>query len=83
MAHLNLHPYSRFLAGFLRSACAIPLLGLTAIHSAQACGFTGGAGLESMIRMDDPLDILLLSVIFGACCALLPAMFRWRSSTTT
>lgn len=39
---------------------------------AQACGFTGGAGLESLFSLRDPLDILLLAVVFGAVCAFVP-----------
>lgn len=50
-------------------------LGVSSL-AAHACGYTGGAGIEGMFSLDDPLDILILSVLFGSACALAPGLLR-------
>ena len=42
--------------------------------AAQACGYTGGAGVEGMFSLDDPLDIAILSVLIGGVCAVVPGL---------
>lgn len=44
--------------------------------SAQACGYTGGAGIEGLFSFDNPFDIAILAVLFGAVCALAPGVLR-------
>lgn len=44
--------------------------------AAQACGYTGGAGVEGMFSLDDPLDIAILSVFVGGVCAVAPGLLR-------
>lgn len=45
--------------------------------AAQACGFVStDGGLASMFCIDDPLNILILSVLVGGICAIVPGLLR-------
>lgn len=45
--------------------------------AAQACGFVStDGGLASMFCIDDPLNILILSVLAGGICAIAPGLLR-------
>ena len=57
-----------FLKGSVAAMCVVSSL------SAQACGFTPGAGLETLFSLNDPLDILILSVLAGVVGAFFPAV---------
>lgn len=45
--------------------------------AAQACGFVStDGGLASLICIDDPLGILIVAVLIGGVCALIPNLRR-------
>jgi len=61
--------------GYLKQGTVAACLSVASL-AAQACGYTGGAGIEGMFSLDDPLDIAILSVLAGGVCAVIPGLLR-------
>ncbi|KYC29142.1 exported protein of unknown function [Sterolibacterium denitrificans] len=52
------------------------LAGLVSSPLAQACGYTGGGGIESLLSPDGLIDIAILALLLGAAYAAAPELLQ-------